>query len=174
MLWVLRLIHMHALIHGRHQCIFFRRQRCHDDVIKWKHFPRYWPFVRGIHRSPMNSPHKGQWRAALMFCFFICAWMNGWVNNREAGDLRRHRAHYDVTVMYQASWCAGISRKLSAAIMNDIVWCWKTYLEILQLKEYLSEIHYILLAFDSRCIVFVVIMHRLFSQYSSSIRLLST
>ena len=32
----------------------------HDDVIKWKHFPRYWPFVRGIHRSPVNSPHKGQ------------------------------------------------------------------------------------------------------------------
>ena len=36
----------------------------HDDVIKWKHFPRYWPFVRGIHRSPVNSPHKGQWRRA--------------------------------------------------------------------------------------------------------------
>ena len=32
----------------------------HDDVIKWKHFPRYWPFVRGMHRSPVNSPHKGQ------------------------------------------------------------------------------------------------------------------
>ena len=42
---------------------------CHDDVIKWKHFPRYWPFVRGIHRSPVNSPHKGQWRGALMFSF---------------------------------------------------------------------------------------------------------
>ena len=39
----------------------------HDDVIKWKHFPRYWPFVRGIHGSPVNSPHKGQWRGALMF-----------------------------------------------------------------------------------------------------------
>ena len=39
----------------------------HDDVIKWKHFPRYWPFVRGIHLSPVNSPHKGQWRRALMF-----------------------------------------------------------------------------------------------------------
>ena len=38
----------------------------HDDVIKWKHFPRYWPFVRGIHRSPVNSSHKGQWRGALM------------------------------------------------------------------------------------------------------------
>ena len=36
----------------------------HDDVIKWKHFPRYWPFVRGIHRSPVDSPHKGQWRGA--------------------------------------------------------------------------------------------------------------
>ena len=70
----------------------------HDDVIKWKHFPRHWPFVRGIHRSPVISPHKGQWRGALMFSL-ICTWMNGRVNNREAGDLRRHRLHYDVTVM---------------------------------------------------------------------------
>ena len=38
----------------------------HDDVIKWKHFPRYWSFVQGIHRSPVNSPHTGQWRGALM------------------------------------------------------------------------------------------------------------
>ena len=43
----------------------------HDDVIKWKHFPRNWPFVRGIHRSPVNSPHKDQWRGALMFSL-IC------------------------------------------------------------------------------------------------------
>ena len=70
----------------------------HDDVIKWKHFPRYWPFVRGIHRSPVNSPHKGQWRGALMFSL-ICARINDWVNNREAGDWRRRLAHYDVTVM---------------------------------------------------------------------------
>ena len=32
----------------------------HDDVIKWKHFPLYWPFVWGIHRSPVNSPHEVQ------------------------------------------------------------------------------------------------------------------
>ena len=70
----------------------------HDDVIKWKHFPRHWPFVRGLNWSPVNSPHKGQWRRALMFTL-ICVWINGWVNNREAGDLRRYRAHYDVTVM---------------------------------------------------------------------------
>ena len=70
----------------------------HDDIIKWKHFPRYWRFVWGIHRLPVNSPHKGQWCGALMFSL-ICTWINGWVNNHEAGDLRRHHAHYDVTVM---------------------------------------------------------------------------
>ena len=70
----------------------------HDDVIKWRHFPRYWPFVRGIHRSPVNSPHKGQWRGAWMFSL-ICVWINGWVNNRKAGDLRRYRVNYDVIVM---------------------------------------------------------------------------
>ena len=46
----------------------------------------------------VSSPHKGQWRGALMFSL-ICAWINGWVNNREAGDWRRRRAHYDVIVM---------------------------------------------------------------------------
>ena len=71
----------------------------HDDVIKWKHFPRYWPFVRGIHRSSVNSPHKGQWCGALMYSL-IYAWINGWVNNRKVGDLRRHRPHFDVIVMY--------------------------------------------------------------------------
>ena len=78
----------------------------HDDVIKWKHFRRYWPFVRGIYRSPVNSPHKGQWRRVLMFPL-IFDWINSWVNNREAGDLRRHRTHYDVIVMMRrssASW----------------------------------------------------------------------
>ena len=43
----------------------------HDDVIKWKHFPRYWPSVMGIYRSPVDSPHNGQWRGALMS--FLCA-----------------------------------------------------------------------------------------------------
>ena len=72
--------------------------RMHDDVIKWKPFPRYWPFLRGIHRLPLNSPHKGQWCGALLLSL-ICVWINGWVNNREAGDLRRDRAHQDVIVM---------------------------------------------------------------------------
>ena len=75
----------------------------HDDVIKWKHFPRNWPFARGIHRSPVNSLHKGQWCEALMFSF-ICVWINDWVNNREAGDLRRYRVHCDVIVMVYSGW----------------------------------------------------------------------
>ena len=70
-----------------------------NDVIIWKHFPRNWPLVRGIPRSPVNSPHKGQWRGALLFSL-ICVLINDWVNNREAGDLRRQRTHYDVSVMW--------------------------------------------------------------------------
>ena len=78
--------------------ISFSTSNIHDDVIKWKHFPRYWPFVRGIQRCPVNSPHKGQWHGALMFTL-ICARINGWVNTCEASDLRRHRPHYDVILM---------------------------------------------------------------------------
>ena len=91
---------------GHRFCFWFLMNHIvmHDAVIKWKHFQYYWPFVRGIHRSPVNSPHKSQWRGALMFSL-ICAWINGWVNNREAGDLRRNHAHYDVTVLFFLLYC---------------------------------------------------------------------
>ena len=112
----------------------------HDDAIKWKHFPRYWPYVRGIHRSPVNSPHKGQWRGALMFSL-ICARINGWVNNREAGDLGHYRAHYDVIVMkIQRLCCTPLilssyrimmlpcSHKSATALINILwIWCWTWY-----------------------------------------------
>ena len=78
-------------------------QQIHDDVIKWKHVPRYWPFVRGIHRWPVDSLHKSHWHGALMYSV-ICAWTNNWANNRDAGDLRRHWAHYDVIVTQMLSW----------------------------------------------------------------------
>ena len=88
-------------------CVKTKFDPCFTIVIVmkcpwWRHqmetFPRYWPFERGIHWSQVNSPHKGQWRGTLML-YLIYAWINGSVNNREAGDLRRHRAHYDVTAM---------------------------------------------------------------------------
>ena len=113
----------------------------HDDAIKWKHFPRYWPFVRGIHRSPVNSPQKGQWRGALMFTL-ICARINVWVNNRKAGDLRRNRVHYDVIVMVRIklvefwwqmcmvfSWRRGafdFAGRLSPRGNSKYLWCLST------------------------------------------------
>ena len=93
-----RMMHILTRTSGTSQEICTPLAFCHDDIIKWKHFPRNRPFVRGIHRSPVNSPQKGQWRGALMFTF-ICARINGWVHTREAGDLRRYRPHYDVIVM---------------------------------------------------------------------------
>ena len=87
----------------------------HDDVIKWKHFPRYWPFVRGINRSPVDSPYNGQWRGALMFSV-ICALTNGRANNRNDGDLSHHDAHYDVTVIrYPVSpaWSSLVSSQIT-------------------------------------------------------------
>ena len=65
-------------------------------------FPALLAICAGNHRSPVKSPHKGQWRGTLMFSL-IWARINCWVNTREAGDLRRHRAHYDVIVMMLVS-----------------------------------------------------------------------
>ena len=65
-----------------------------DDVIKWKHFPRYWPVVRGIHRWPVNSPHKGQWRRALMFDLRLNQRLSkqwwGWWSETLSSSLSRH------------------------------------------------------------------------------------
>ena len=47
---------------------------------------------------PGEFPHKGQWREDSMLSL-MCVWINGWINTSEAGDLRRHRAQYDVSVM---------------------------------------------------------------------------
>ena len=101
----------------------------HDDVIKWKHFPRYWSFVRGIHRSPVNSPHTGQWRRALMFTL-ICAR----VNNGEAGDFRCHRVHYDVIVMITiTSICRPlwkhIIQKKRVVMRDQRAWLWRATLD---------------------------------------------
>ena len=69
----------------------------HDDVIKWKHF-RVTGHLCGEFTGPRWIPRTKWWHGALMFSF-ICGWINDWVNNRDAGDLRRHRGHYDVIVM---------------------------------------------------------------------------
>ena len=68
---------------------------------------------------PMNSPHEGQWRGAFMFSL-ICVWINGWVNNREAGDSRRLRGHYDVNVMCVSVFKHGIGILLSFSNHDSI------------------------------------------------------
>ena len=70
-----------------------------DEVIKWKHFPRNCPLWEESTGHEWVV-HKGLWHGALVFSF-NCAWTNGWVSNRDAGDLRRHRGNYDVNVMLQ-------------------------------------------------------------------------
>ena len=101
-MWGLRALFSHFFKTWTAVCnnlrLMIRKLKVHDDGTKWKRFPRYWPYVRGIHRSVVNSPHKGQWHGALNF-YLICSWINGWVNNGEAGGLRCHGAHYNVTVM---------------------------------------------------------------------------
>ena len=68
------------------------------DVIKWKYFPRYWPFVQGILPVTDEFPAQRPVTRASMFSL-IWPWINGYVNNREAGDFRRHRARYDIAVL---------------------------------------------------------------------------
>ena len=87
-------------IHRVRQITIYAWRR--HDVAWWRYqmetFSVLLAFVRGIHRSAVNSPHKGQWRGASMFSLNR-VWTNGWVKNREAGGLKRYRAHYYVTVM---------------------------------------------------------------------------
>ena len=77
--------------HQPHDCLLSRSFRRRSKKTSKLRVTGLW--------APLNSPPKGQWRGALMFSL-ICIWMNGWVNNREPGYLRRYCAHYDVTVIF--------------------------------------------------------------------------
>ena len=78
------------------------RPQC--EISWWRHqmetFSAVLALCAGNSPGPVNSPHKSKWRGALLFSL-IYAWINGWINNREPGDLRHHRGHYDVIVMFK-------------------------------------------------------------------------
>ena len=98
----------------------------HDDVIKWKHFRRYWPFVRGIHRLTVNSPHKDQWRGALMFTL-ICA-LNKQLSKQSRGwwfktPLRSLWRHCNVT------WCSSFLFMYHLAKLKRYIF--KTFVNVL-------------------------------------------
>ena len=79
----------------------------HDDVIKWKHFPRYWPFVRGIHQAPE-------------FLYFLWSAPELTLSkNREAGDWRRHCAYYDAPVMYIQDTSLALGNKAISPVSEE-------------------------------------------------------
>ena len=108
--WLLKLLscttQCHVMAWWRQASSHYMKRKCWhwntgSNRAWWRHQMETFSallIVRGIHRSPVNSPHKGQWRGALMFPL-IYALTNGRANNRDAVYLRRHWAHYDVTVM---------------------------------------------------------------------------
>ena len=130
--------------------------------------------------SGVNSPHKGQWRGTLMFSL-ICTWINGWVNNGEAGDLRRYRAHSDVTIMvhkncdgnhahrglmgyhlfarcqwWTAAWIGFLQGDMLSVRLYivNMIDTYKTHVLILAVhNEYIQCIHSI---YNSQCVTFHV------------------
>ena len=101
---------------------FQQSHNCALYCTWWRHqmepFPRCRPFVQGIHRSPVNSPYTKASDAELWCSSLICAWINAWVNNRKAADLRRHRAHYGVIVM---SWYQPMFQKAHQCYRRCII-----------------------------------------------------
>ena len=81
-------------IHNNNHCVSW--QSAGDDLILWHHQMETFPASLALFAG--NSPVSG----SLMFSL-ICVWTNGWINTRDAGDLRRYRANYDVTVITRAS-----------------------------------------------------------------------
>ena len=72
------------------------------DVPWWRHQMEAFSALLAICAG--NSPVTGEFHAqrpvTRSFDVFFDLLLNKrWVNTREAGDLRRYRAHYDVTVM---------------------------------------------------------------------------
>ena len=100
--------------------MWFRTAQNRDDVIKWKHFPRYWPFLRGNHRPPVDSPQTDQWGGALMSSL-ICAWTHCWANIGDAGNIRRHRAYHDVAVKHHRQ-ITTLPMLLKLILTPDLFW----------------------------------------------------
>ena len=74
------------------------RSRLHDNFMRWRWFPRYWPFVRGIHQCLVDIPPKTSVTWALMFPL-VLSLTDGWKNSQVVGDLIRHESHCDGILM---------------------------------------------------------------------------
>ena len=111
--------------------IILPSQKCwfvHDDVITWKHCPRKWPFVRGIHRSPVKTPYKSQWRGAWVGFFYLClnqrlskqSW--GWWFETPSRPLWRHINNFPTNPRHTRWYChlSGIRYPRNIILGNPI------------------------------------------------------
>ena len=111
----------------------------HRSLIAWwRHqmetFSALLTICAGNSPVPVNFPHKGQWRGALMFAL-ICVWINAWVNNRKAGDLRRYCAHYDIIVMFPLQRASNVQLWFHY-LMSTWTSCWTNSPAASDLKFY--------------------------------------
>ena len=105
-----------------------RQYHNYDDVIKWKHFPRYWPYVRGIHRSPVNSPHKRPVTRSLDVFFDLR--LNKRLRKQSRGcwfetlscPLWRHCNVAQVAVLLEARWVELIRRDTIKHVICRDTW----------------------------------------------------
>ena len=117
-----RVVYLNTLLIGETACVWQKTTAATYLVYTWwRHqmetFSALLALCAGNSPVPVNSPHKGQYRGALMF-YLIYAWINDWVNNREAGDLRRQCGHYDVIVM------SGKYQKYAAIVVPTLLRHW--------------------------------------------------
>ena len=85
---------------------------------------------------------------------WICVWINGWVNNRKAGVLRRYHSHYDVTVMFMNKRCL-VSKYRKSCVHCNVTWSWLSVFIGVPLWNYTD-------CFQHRCVV--DIPHSLFKR----------
>ena len=99
----------------------------------WRHQMETFSALLAIY---VNSPHKGQWRGALMFSL-IYVWINGWENNREAGDLRCYHAHYDIIVM-KIIWWNNEQGMISESWITPFLVTYSNWIRIYQQKSFIK------------------------------------
>ena len=107
---------------------------CRGTLSWWRHQMETFSALLALcaGNSPVTAEFPSQWPMTRSFdVFFICAWINGWVNNRVAGDLRRRRAHYDVTVM-KMIWFRCVFMLEQIALHASIFDCWNMKMHILK------------------------------------------
>ena len=113
-----------------------------NDMMTWSdgNIFRVTGHLCGEFTGPGEFPHKGQWSGALMISL-ICVWINGWVNNREAGDLRRYLAHYDVIVMTSAHFLSPFQLVNCETLISVSTILSKSIFSLNVLRTYLSKEH---------------------------------